>query len=247
MVHWSLSLFENFLRNPEDFQSPNPLRSPDMAASVSSTTLRTIERKTIMNRFRNLIITAIGFSSLIVVGAITNPRNGYGSGGSSAAPTSQTQNVNVVNTPTVSAQQVGVWNVGIAGTPTVGLDATNNTVKFDASNNTVKIDPAAPVLVRDADNPAGQPFAASCVIDNNQGFPCTLTNVPQGKRLVIEMFQVENGGGELGVKTNHVPFVWHIQPGQHVRVFADPGTPVTAAGASQGLEADISGYLVNLP
>ncbi|HEU5237839.1 MAG TPA: hypothetical protein VFU37_11895 [Pyrinomonadaceae bacterium] len=201
-----------------------------------------------MNRFRNLIITAIGFSSLIAVGAITNPRNGYGSGGSSAAaPTSQTQNVNVVNTPTVSAQQSGVWMVGIAGTPTVGLDAANNTVKFDANNNTVKIDPAAPVPVRDADNPAGQPFAASCVINNNLGFPCTLTNVPQGKRLVVEMFQIGSGGGELGVTTNNVHFVWHIQPGEHVRAYADAGTAVTAAGAAQGLEADISGYLVNLP
>ena len=201
-----------------------------------------------MNRFRNLIITAIGFSSLIAVGTITNPRVGYGSGGSSAAPTSQTQNVNVVNTPTVSAQQSGVWNVGITGTPSVGLDAANNTVKFDANNNTVKIDPGAPVPVRDADNPAGQPFAASCVINNNMGFPCTLTNVPPGKRLVIEMFQIGGSGGELGVTTNNVHFVWHIQPGQHVRAYADAGTSVTAAGAPQaGLEADISGYLVNLP
>jgi len=183
----------------------------------------------------------IGFSSLIAVGAMTNPRP------SPAAPTSQTQNVNVVNTPTVSAQQSGVWTVGISGTPTVGLDAANNTVKFDAANNTVKIDGAAPVPVRDADNPAGQPFAAACIINNNQGFPCTLTNVPPGKRLVIEMFQIGNGGGELGLTTNNVHVVWHIQPGQPVRAYADAGTAVTAAGAAQGLEADISGYLVDLP
>jgi hypothetical protein len=36
--------------------------------------------------------------------------------------------VNVGNTPSVSAQQSGSWNVGITGTPTVGLDPSANVV-----------------------------------------------------------------------------------------------------------------------
>ena len=195
-----------------------------------------------MNRFRNSIITVIGLVALITVGAITNPRNGYG------APAAQTQNVNVVNTPTVTAQQGGPWTVGISGTPVVGLDASNNTVRFDAGNNTVKVDSAAPVSVRDADNPARQPLAGSCVINNNQGFPCTVANVPPGKRLVIEMAQLTNpnGGLELTVVTNGVQITYTFsQPSQLVRAYADSGTPVLIAGGQANMKAAISGYLID--
>src|SRR5215831_9271500 len=135
-----------------------------------------------MARFRNSILTGISLVVLFAVGTMTNPRNGYSSPGTSpAAPTAQTQNVNVVNTPAVTAQQAGVWNVGISGTPVFGLDANSNTVKVDS---------AVPVAMRDADNPARQPIAASCVIDNNVGQPCFLIKVPDNKRLVVEMFQM---------------------------------------------------------
>jgi hypothetical protein len=53
------------------------------------------------------------------------------------------RNVRVVNTTAepipVQAQQSGTWNVGINGTPTVRIDAANNTIKIDPANNTVKI------------------------------------------------------------------------------------------------------------
>ena len=195
-----------------------------------------------MNRFRNSIITAIGFVALIAVGTITSPRKGYG------APAAQTQNVNVLNTPTVNAQQSGLWTVGISGTPAVGLDASNNTVRFDADNNTVKVDSAAPVSVREADNPARQPVAGSCVINNNQGFPCTVANVPPGKRLVIEMAQLSNpnGGMELNVVTNGVQITYTFsQPSQLVRAYADAGTAVSIAGGQQGMKAAIAGYLID--
>ena len=212
-----------------------------------------------MYKFKNSLMGLIGVVTLIVVTTVLMPHKGYGSSGASSnAPANQTQNVNVVNTPTVKSQQDGVWNVGlasgssvgIAGTPTVGLDAANNTVKFDAVNNTVKIDPAAPVPVRDVDNPARQPFAATCTIANNNGFPCTLTTVPPGQRLVFEMFhlQAPNVFPSLTVVTQNTDMTYQFfESSQLVRVYADPGTTVMAAGGPNGTRAAISGYLVDLP
>ncbi|HJZ83314.1 MAG TPA: hypothetical protein VKD91_23300 [Pyrinomonadaceae bacterium] len=197
-----------------------------------------------MNRLRNSIITAVGFLVLIALGTVINSREGY------AAPSAQTQNVNVVNTPAVNAQQTGAWTVGITGTPAVGLDAGNNTVKFDADNNTVRVDPATTLSVRDVDNPARRPFAGSCVINNNQGFPCTVATVPPGKRLVIEMVQLANpnGGPELTVVTNGNQIVYtFFQSTELVRAYADPGSSVSIAGGQAGMKAAISGYLVDLP
>ena len=216
-----------------------------------------------MARFRNSILTGISLVVLFAVGTMTNPRNGYSSPGlSPAAPSAQTQNVNVVNTPGVIAQQAGVWNVGISGTPVVGLDTSNNTVKIDGSstvkvgldgsNNTVKIDPDTSVkidssralTVRDADNPARQPFAAACVMNNSQGFPCTLTIVPPAKLLVIEMFQ----GMELDATTNNNTIKYTFpQFSQLVRVYADPGSTVTAVAGGLGTQSAITGYLIDLP
>src|SRR5215467_1253633 len=100
-----------------------------------------------MKRFRNSILTGISLVVLFAVGTMTNPRNGFGSpGGSPGAPSAQTQNVNVVNTPTVNAQQAGPWSVSISGAPSVGLDSSNNTVRIDG-NSSVKIDPDSPVKI----------------------------------------------------------------------------------------------------
>jgi hypothetical protein len=191
----------------------------------------------------------MGFVALIAVGTISSPRNGYGSPGAlPGAPAAQTQNVNVVNTPTVNAQQSGPWTVGISGTPVVGLDAANNTVRFDADNNTVKVDSATPVSVREVDNPARQPIAGSCVINNNQGFPCTVANVPAGKRLVIEMAQLSNpnGGFEMTVVTNGAQITYtFFQSSQLVRAYADAGTAVSIAGGQAGMKAAIVGYLID--
>ena len=55
-----------------------------------------------MYKFKKALITLIGMVSLVTIATITLPHLSYGfSGPTASAPTSQTQNVNVVNTPTV--------------------------------------------------------------------------------------------------------------------------------------------------
>jgi len=184
-----------------------------------------------------------------------------------------TANVNVTNSSTNPVQMTG--NVTISGTPVVGLDAANNTVKFDSVNNTVKIDPATPVVVRDVDNPARQPFQASvspvAVTAGNTAF-VFMTQVPVGKRLVIE--QVTSQGSVLsgaavqmqivtdlgGGETSHALVFTrqgtdgvsdYFAASQVTRLYADPNSPITiqAQGINGGgtFSFSISGYLVNLP
>src|SRR6476659_4463476 len=98
-----------------------------------------------MSKFKNSLIALAGLTALALITSLLIPLVGLGSnapGGN--APTSQTQNVNVVNTPSVAAQQSGTWNVGINGTVTVSnFPATSNvaitgtpSVGLDAANNT---------------------------------------------------------------------------------------------------------------
>jgi hypothetical protein len=141
-----------------------------------------------MYKFRN---AAVGLTSLLALAGIATvgvPKIARSAGG--AAPTTQTQNVRVVNTSSepvpatvtpgngsiwnVNAQQSGPWNVGI-----------------DASANTVKVDPTNPLPVRDMDNPARQPFTASFEASFERGridaiAAPHISVVPAGKRLVIE-------------------------------------------------------------
>jgi hypothetical protein len=66
-----------------------------------------------MQRFR---IGVVVMSLLVVAAAVASlPSSGAQAQGRGNSPS----DVNVVNTPTVSAQQSGTWNVGLAGTPTV--------------------------------------------------------------------------------------------------------------------------------
>jgi len=206
-----------------------------------------------MYRFKKSLIALTGALTLVAIVTVAVPHIGRGaSGTSNSAPTSQTQNVNVVNTPSVNAQQSGTWNVGITGTPVVGLDAGNNTVKFDAVNNTVKIDPNNPLSVRDVDNPAWHPFAAQQFGSWNDGAQQagdTITTVPIGKRLVIEYVSVKGAvltGQKMlapgitlttgGVVVSHYLTTSAFQgvltgrdiyvSSQEVRLFADQGTEV---------------------
>ncbi len=80
--------------------------------------------------------------------------------------------VSVVNNPLVQTQQSGSWNVGINGPVQVGNPATS------------------PVFTRDIDNPARTAFLETCsAAQNSSGInECTLTIVPPGKLLVVEMF-----------------------------------------------------------
>lgn len=205
-----------------------------------------------MYKFTRSLIALTGLLALVGIATLGTPHHGRSaSGTSSSAPTSQTQNVNVVNAPTVNAQQSGLWNVGINGTPTVevaNFPATTN-VGIDPLSNTVKVDTTNPLPVRDVDNAVRQPFAAACTIQNNNGFPCTVTVVPPGKRLVIEMFQVnqQNVAPELVVVTNNTPITYRFfAPNQLVRIYADPGI-IQVQSVPMGTVAVISGYLVDLP
>ncbi len=164
-----------------------------------------------------------------------------------------TPSVNVANTPTVNAQQSGVWMVDINGT----------------------------ALVRDVDNPALQPFQAGAVevsasTSTCGGFETTLATVPAMKQLVIEhvsfggnlptgqrflQVHVNNtAGGAAGV--HDLPVALQGTGGgttdffaasQPVRLYADPGTIVTACfsrSASAGSATavwNISGYHVDVP
>jgi hypothetical protein len=151
-----------------------------------------------MYKFKNSLIAMSGLAAIAMVAPMLLPLVGFSSGsGAGNAPTIPTQNVNVVNTPSVSAQQSGPWSVGISNTPTVNLasgthvsvdgtptvnlatgstvsvdgtlkiDSQNNTVKIDGADNTVKIDGASPIPVRDVDNPARQRFTYHAL----QNFP----------------------------------------------------------------------------
>lgn len=127
-----------------------------------------------MDKIKNLIIVLFGITALIgLVGAVI-PTTTQGQGGVNS------KDVNVVNTPTVQAQQSGAWNVGIAGTPTVNL-ANNSSVQLGntASN---------PALVRDVDNSSRQFAEISVQLSMPPGDPVDtkIIDVPTNKRFIIK-------------------------------------------------------------
>ena len=68
-----------------------------------------------------IVVISIVFSTLGSSSAATN----------TSAPANQTQNVNVLNTPTVDAVQTGSWNVGISGTPSVNVNPSQTELAYD--------------------------------------------------------------------------------------------------------------------
>ena|SRR5215510_6507653 len=171
-----------------------------------------------MYKFKKSLMALIGLVSLVAITTVIAPHLGYGSSAATAAPTSQAQNVNVVNTPSVNAQQNGTWNVGITGTPVVALAAPNNIVKIGNTD---------PLPVRDVDNPARQPFEASTGVIINNLNPTgvrDITTVPQGKTLVIEHISID---GRLTNQSLISAWVtWQAQASfgiPHFLTFADRG------------------------
>ena len=79
-----------------------------------------------MFKLKQSLIAFAGMSLIIGLVTLATPSPTQGQGNSDNAPLAK--DVNVVNTPTVNAQQSGAWNVGITGTPTVKLDPTANHV-----------------------------------------------------------------------------------------------------------------------
>ena len=114
-----------------------------------------------MSKVRNLLVAFSFFFALLV----------FTSSASYAQGNKQPSDVNVVNTPNVNVVNTPTVNVGntlsvnVVGTPTVQVGNT-------AAN---------PLPVRDAENPARQPFTETLVSPNKPSL-----TVPVGKRLVIE-------------------------------------------------------------
>ena len=133
-----------------------------------------------------------------------------------------------------------------------------------------------PLPVSSADNPAKQPFVASCVII--AASPCEFSpSVPSGKRLVIEVFTesvsmvvgkrpygvelagTANGSGYglayplsfTGTSTGSSADLWDVsQP--LTRAYADPGTTEECriffnVGEFNEAGCTLSGYLINVP
>jgi len=215
-----------------------------------------------MNRLKSSLIAFFGLMALIGVIATLTPTTSKGQGGGSKEViVVNTPDVNVINTPTVKAQQDGAWNVGLTGTPTVQVG--------NAAND--------PVLVRDVENPARQPFQQSVSLNlgNDEPFAIGFIFVPAGKRLVIEYASADaqmasDQRVKISIRTtlNIFPkihfLVMHYQgtfsgfdtlvAGQEVRLYADPGTSVAVqvvrlATSGSGLTATvaISGYFVDVP
>jgi hypothetical protein len=155
-----------------------------------------------MNKFRNYLLATLGLG--ILVGSLVFSSS-YASIASQGAldvkvvntatqpvPTQAQGTTNIAGT--VQAQQSGAWNVGISGTPDVNL-ASGASVGINPSGNTVQVGntASAPVLVRDVDSPARQPFQDFNSIDLVAPFGNTervLFTVPTDKRLVIEFISL---------------------------------------------------------
>lgn len=229
-----------------------------------------------MNRIKNSLVAFGGLSLLIGAIALVTPRPTQGQGGDTVGPTkpvkvvntpaepvpvtgSITGSVNVVNTPAVNAQQSGEWNVGIVGTPTVGLSPSANTVKIDPSS-------ALPV-----NNSANQPFQSLRVfqIANGEREGFSSFSGPNGKQLVIEyvsaiqtvptddvtFYRIQTTAGGNSV-THYMPPVTvggERMLGQQVKLYADPGTEVSVSafrrsvGGLVTVNLIISGHLVDVP
>lgn len=206
-----------------------------------------------MSKLKNLLFACLGLSSLIGFLALVAPTTSQGQGGPPI------QSVNVVNTPTVNAQQSGTWSVGITGTPSVQVVNLSD----------------SPVLGRDVDHPARHPFQRGMVIEfeTGQGIASAQFTVPANKRLVVEYvsahinltdgvmsrFSVHTAAGDSTGTHYFAPMSHPLFPesytiSQQTRLYATPGSTVTvearrtfnATSLPDTGFATISGHLVDL-
>jgi hypothetical protein len=130
-----------------------------------------------MQKFKNQLMTALAVGVLIGSLVLGGAFAGH------AAPDLPPQNVNVINTTSnpVPTQAVGTTtvagNVNIANQPTVKVGNTA----------------AAPVAVRDVDNPGRHPFQFFATFSKSGGnfISDNQIAVPSGKRLVIETITLQ--------------------------------------------------------
>ena len=217
-----------------------------------------------MHSLKKSFAAFLGLAALIGLITAATPSPIKGQGGAGA------KDVNVVNTPTVSAHQSGAWSVSVAGTPTVSL-AAGTSVSLSDNAVVVSNTAADPALVRTLDDSArrtkqGGKFveiAAGSVVENEVAY-----TVPAGKRLVIEHVSVnlleaqsaevtnlwfETTTGNTGVQhLVPLPFAGSTMAGQPTRIYADEGTEVRVllrikSPVAGGVKAffSYSGYLVD--
>jgi hypothetical protein len=209
--------------------------------------------------FKNSFIAFFLLLALIGLIAVVTPVNSRGQG-PGGQPTQNvnvvnTPSVNVANTPTVNAEQSGAWSVGITGTSDVQVVNGSDT----------------PVLGRDVDQPARQPFqrGVQLAFAAGQGTASAEFTVPANKRLVIEYvsarisltegnlhwFSVRTAAGDstgthffAPMPIPNLPNIYTIS--QQTRLYASPGSTVMIeARRTINFDADsgsagISGYLV---
>jgi len=144
-----------------------------------------------------LLTLGLGLFAFVLSSLPSHPAAAAGSApvtvlNTSANPVPVTGNVDAAVTGTVSAQQSGVWNVGINGTPSVNAAITNSSLPVSGTvavstlpNVTVGNTSANPLVTRASDNPALQPFQ---VTGSSLEFDF---NPPIGKVLVMEYLMVE--------------------------------------------------------
>ncbi len=198
-----------------------------------------------MNRFRRYLLCGAGVSLLALLVTLTPA-------GPAIASSMKPLLVEVVNNPTVQAQQSGSWNVGINGAIQVGNSASS------------------PVPVRDVENPAREPFSASLNCSNTTTNTCAGSiSVLAGKRMVVEFVSgrvsvgsgneltsvfIVTGGKEHFLLAHKSPATptsgTRFDVSQPLRLYSDPGGDVSLHVEISGIGAStligrISGYLVD--
>src|SRR6185369_5192312 len=102
-----------------------------------------------MKKFSKVLLSTLAFAILTAVFGTIHPKPAGAQGQS--GPTVKVVNTTSEPVPTaaqgttavsgsVNAVQSGTWNVGIAGTPTVKLDATANAVRVDRPENFQRVE-----------------------------------------------------------------------------------------------------------
>ena len=98
-----------------------------------------------MSRVKSCLIATIGLAFAATVFASVGSSDSESNADAVPRPT----NVNVVNKPTVEAEQKGAWNVGISGTPNVNVANTPTVNLAPGTTVQVSLPPgtASPVAV----------------------------------------------------------------------------------------------------
>ena len=219
-----------------------------------------------MYKLKNSLVAFGGLSLLIGAIALVTPHATPGQ--SDDTTVGPVKPVKVVNTPDEPVPVTGITTItgDISLAPGTSV-AINNTPNVNVVNTA-----DAPVLERDVDNPARQPFQSST------NFPSSFM-VPGGKRLVIEFLSARVAFPEpcrmsdltLSTVAGGQGAVYYFFPNtidpvlraravvvnQETRIYADPGTQVAVNGergcfAGGTLDdyigtVTISGYLVDVP